>query len=413
MAIRLSQHSWMINTTLKTLNGLQIFYDQLDGFNLIKILLLLGKFFHQMNQETDDSILNEEIQMEFKNNNMRINRADLKEPVIIIAGGTDESVEQEIQTYKNNLIEAFKDFKGTIISGGTKSGISGLAGDIKEKYGEEVRLIGYSPRKIPPKSNVQRDDRFEHRFSNSNDFSVLDVFQYWYDILRSNINPNKIKLIGINGGNIAAIEFRTAIVYGAQVGIIEDSGRSANDLINDPWWSKTIEKQRNRLSKKLFKAIKNTPEDIRNFLTRPFITDIDIENLQKLLIQHIHGVNIYEKDFSLMAKSGDLMSGYLSALQSFSGEIGYGEVPFISAREGVITMTPFSTGDFRVYFFLNKEPSTTLAKKIEDFTKLCEKEISEDFRELRQIRAYTNEEKMSELLAQIFSREILRFFEET
>jgi len=413
MAIRLSQHEWMIGTTLNTLNKLQKFSNRLSGFNLVRTQLLLGMKFHRKDEENKDQELNAAIDLQLKNDSiLRINRDDLQEPIVIIAGGTDESVEQEIQRYKKILIEAFKNFKCTIISGGTTSGISGLAGDIKEAYGNKIRLIGYTPRKIPQESAIKLDDRYEHRFSNAEDFSYLEVLQYWYDILRSRCDPNKVKLIGINGGRISALEFRTAITFGGQVGILGGSGRAATDLINDSWWTETIERANKNRPKKLFKVIKNTSEDISKFLKRPFITDPEIENLRKLLIQHTDGASLYEKNFSPIKMPGDLMSGLLSATQSFSKEIGFGEVPLLSAKQGTITMNPFSTGDYRIFFFLFEKPSVSLEKKISDFTYICEKELGEEFIALQQIKVYKNEKKMAGILSSVFGPEILKFYEE-
>ncbi len=175
MAIRLSQHKWMIETSLNTLNKLQIFSNQLPGYNLVRVLLLLGIRFHHQEKKNEDQELIRSIDQQLKDNStLRINHEDLKEPIVIIAGGTDESVQQHINSYRENLINAFKDFEGTIISGGTTSGISGLAGDIKEQYGERVRLIGYTPRKFPPQSGAKLDERYEHRFSNAED--IIRVF---------------------------------------------------------------------------------------------------------------------------------------------------------------------------------------------------------------------------------------------
>ncbi|MBA7711069.1 hypothetical protein ES703_120021 [subsurface metagenome] len=413
MAIRLSQHKWMIGTTLNTLNKLQNFSSQIPGYNLVRILLLLGMRFHRKEKENEDQELNATIDQQLKDNStLRINHDDLKDPIVIIAGGTDESVEEQMNSYRESLISAFKDFEGTIISGGTTSGISGLAGDIKEEYGDRIRLIGYTPRRFPDEYRVKLDERYEHRFSNAEDFSYLEVLQYWYDILRSGCDPNKIKLIGINGGRISALEFRIAIAFGAQVGIIESSGRAANEIINDSWWNESIETAKKERPKKLFKVVKNTSEDILNFLTRPFITDPDIENFRKLLIHHVDGQSVYEKDFSIIEMPGDLMSGLLSATQSFSKEIGFGEVPILSAKQGTITMTPFNAGDYRVFFFLFERPSDSLEKKISEFTLICENELREEFIALQQIRIYKDEKKMAELLSGVFGPEILKFYEE-
>ena len=53
-------------------------------------------------------------------------------PVVIVAGGCDTRIDKRLGDYRQLLIEAFKDYRGTIISGGTTAGISGLVGDVQE-----------------------------------------------------------------------------------------------------------------------------------------------------------------------------------------------------------------------------------------------------------------------------------------
>ena len=60
--------------------------------------------------------------------------------------------------------------------------------------------------------------------------------QNWIDLLASGINPVNIKLLGINGGDISAAEYRIALALGATVGVIAESGRAAADIAVDPDW---------------------------------------------------------------------------------------------------------------------------------------------------------------------------------
>ena len=58
----------------------------------------------------------------------------LEGPVVIVAGGCDPSIEQQMKAYRDLLVEAFRDFRGTVIGGGTREGISGLVGEVGEVY---------------------------------------------------------------------------------------------------------------------------------------------------------------------------------------------------------------------------------------------------------------------------------------
>ena len=71
------------------------------------------------------------------------------------------------------------------------------------------------------------------------------MFQYWFHILKQKIDPSFIKLIGFNGKYISLLEFQIAVAFGAQVGIIENSGGAASKLINDRLWQSVIPDQVN------------------------------------------------------------------------------------------------------------------------------------------------------------------------
>jgi len=157
-------------------------------------------------------------------------------PVIIVAGGTDKLTKKSLLKYRTLLTEGFYDFTGTIISGGTTAGVCGIVGDVQETYEGAIKTIGYLPGTIPPTTAI--DPRYyEIRKTDGDKFSIKEPLQYWTDILASCIPPSDVKLIGINGGNISAAEYRIALLLGAKVGIIQNSGRAVAELLEDPDWN--------------------------------------------------------------------------------------------------------------------------------------------------------------------------------
>lgn len=158
-----------------------------------------------------------------------------KGPVVIVAGGCDKRVEDKIREYRSLLENAFENFHGTLFSGGTTAGISGLVGDIPLSGKGHIRKIACLPRSIPAWTKIHNE--YGIYYSTGSGFSALETIQIWTDILFSGINPADVKLLGINGGRISAFEFRLAITLGAKVGIIRDSGRSANKIFEDSDWN--------------------------------------------------------------------------------------------------------------------------------------------------------------------------------
>jgi hypothetical protein len=160
-------------------------------------------------------------------------------PVIIIAGGTSADI--QIGEYHRLLLDGFRSFRGTVIGGGTTAGISGLVGGVQAAYPETLSTIGYVPASIP--AGTELDTQYQQvRSTEGKGFSALEPLQYWIDILSSGISPTQVKLIGINGGEISAFEYRLALMLGASVAVIESSGREAMRLFKDPYWgnSKTL-----------------------------------------------------------------------------------------------------------------------------------------------------------------------------
>jgi hypothetical protein len=64
----------------------------------------------------------------------------------------------------------------------------------------------------------------------------LEPLQNWIDLLSAGIAPAEVKLLGINGGTIAAAEYRIAAALGARVALLEKSGREAAKVFADPDW---------------------------------------------------------------------------------------------------------------------------------------------------------------------------------
>jgi ppGpp synthetase/RelA/SpoT-type nucleotidyltranferase len=156
-------------------------------------------------------------------------------PVVIVAGGCDESVRERIAGYHQLLSDAFREFRGTILCGGTTAGISGLVGDLTARYSDRICSVGYLPR-LKPRWAVE-DARYSHILNTDGaDFSPVEPLQNWIDLLAAGIKPSQVRLLGINGGEIAAFEYRLALALGATVGILRESGREAGRLLWDTEW---------------------------------------------------------------------------------------------------------------------------------------------------------------------------------
>jgi hypothetical protein len=166
--------------------------------------------------------------------------AAIRPDVIILAGKGGKLSRKEKDEWIPYLYQLLSGFKGTVISGGTNSGIPGLAGEtavnlfMQEK--KAFNLIGYLPEKLPPgMDRSQGYDQFVT--STANDFSMEDVLNYWVDILFRGIFPKNVQLAGIGGGPLAFSEYRLALALGAKVTLLRNSGGSVKKIGEDPYWS--------------------------------------------------------------------------------------------------------------------------------------------------------------------------------
>ena len=157
-------------------------------------------------------------------------------PVIIIAGGASLMDKTKTETYRDYFGKMLQGFTGTIISGGTTAGIPGLVGEVKAELEKQsaldFSLIAYLPKELP--ANATKSIAYDSFYETDSDhFSVLEILSYWCDIVSSGIHPSDIILVGVEGGDIAAMEYRIALSLGAKVKILANSGRAASEFLED------------------------------------------------------------------------------------------------------------------------------------------------------------------------------------
>ncbi len=160
-------------------------------------------------------------------------------PFVIVAGGCDAYRKEAMKSYEGLLEAAFADFEGTIISGGTKEGISGAVGKLARSSGNRIRAVGYLPKSLPTDGTAHIDTRYDkHRQTDAGEkFTAREPIQNWLDLLATGVYPRDVRVLGINGGDIAGLEYRMAVALGATVGVIQDSGREAERVLVDwPAW---------------------------------------------------------------------------------------------------------------------------------------------------------------------------------
>lgn len=287
----------ILTEQLNSVRKLNVVKDELEGYEWAYRLLLIGMYVRFPSEGVKKELL------DLATKKLRQKAS----PVIILAGGCDMDIDEKIRPYCSMLVNAFEHFQGTVISGGTTIGISKVASDLKRKYGPSVFTIGYVPRSVSSRTSKNFDKtKFNViRRTAGEDFSPLEPLQHWVDLLASGVIADTVKFLGVNGGLIAATEYRIALALGAKVGIIEDSGREADKLLNDKDWS-TV----NNLMR-----LPNDMMTVKVYL-RPSVQAFGNEKMRETMARVVHEAYRGEQvrnvttDDPAMVEWGNLNEGY-------------------------------------------------------------------------------------------------------
>ena len=253
-AIKYSSESWMIATTLKTLSLFDVVREKLPDLSFIEDLLTIGAAYKFGNQKIKD---------EFLKSNTDVLSMEL--PIIILAGSSTISSNESINLFKEKLLKSFPKYTGTLISGGTLGGVCGIVGDLQEKYAKNIKSIGFVPENIP--EEVQIDSRYTQIVKTTgNNFSIRQVITYWKNILQNKIKPEDVKVLGFAGGKISSFEYRLAILLCAQVGLVAESGGSADYLLQNVEWNLALQPDKKNSMLSEIIAVPNTEKGIKKFI---------------------------------------------------------------------------------------------------------------------------------------------------
>lgn len=226
-AIQLSPEAWMAEAALQSLYKLRSVQKQLSGYEWVRQLLMIGLaskfdgFAESLKPLSQDE--------------------KLEVPVILMVGGCGIPTKEMADSYHALMLEAFKNYRGTVISSGLKSGVSGMIGEFGKAY-PGIKTIGYMPKLIP--ADMTKDDGYgefrytckDFRYVEDNGFCALEPLKKWIDIIASGIKPADVRLMGIGGGRLAAFEYRLGLALGAHVALLEGSGFEAAKLSSDDEW---------------------------------------------------------------------------------------------------------------------------------------------------------------------------------
>jgi len=161
----------------------------------------------------------------------------LPKPILIVAGGCHREHEKVIFACEELMRKALDGFTGTIVGGGTDVGIGKLVADaVAHSSTGNPLLMAYLPKPLPDGDALDTRYQLVVNTPDHKQYTPLGPMQTWADLIRCGISPADVRLLGINGGQLSAFEFRLALALGAKAGVVQQSGREAERLLPDPFW---------------------------------------------------------------------------------------------------------------------------------------------------------------------------------
>jgi ppGpp synthetase/RelA/SpoT-type nucleotidyltranferase len=220
----------------KTLKRIRCIREKLPGFAWLERLIMLGLAVKIVKtpRKSYSAELSEKASWNInKNDNGQI-KPHLAESdngsIVIFSGGCADEVQPYVNSFKSIVNRACEKLPRKmnikILSGGTKSGISNIVGDISEISTGRIQAFGYLP-KLLPRGVIEdtNSNRYAQCFSSpGSDFTPLDPMQGWTDIIAAGLDPCMVKLISYGGGEISRSECAIALALGAVVAVVDDRG---------------------------------------------------------------------------------------------------------------------------------------------------------------------------------------------
>ena len=146
-----------------------------------------------------------------------------KENLLIIAGVSSHISDCVRDVFGKAFENSFSLFKGTVISGGTITGIPGCVGEavksVRDRSDCRIDSIGFLPSNIDDTKISKGYDKVIRTFGS--DFSFLEVLEYWKYIEKHKYCLENIRIIGYKGGKISNLEYRLVLALGVITGVFK------------------------------------------------------------------------------------------------------------------------------------------------------------------------------------------------
>jgi ppGpp synthetase/RelA/SpoT-type nucleotidyltranferase len=220
----------VLRRTQATLRHLGCIREKLAGFDWFERLLLLALATLMKDSDARDEL---RAFSSWPAGSTPFNDAD---QVVILSGACASPMQAAVDTLRPHLLRAVKGMRFTLLGGGTRMGISGLAGEVAQHSRGRIRAFGYLPGRLP--AGMVADKSRYHALieSKGTDFTPLEPLQGWTDLAAAGVEPRQVKLLSYAGGRISRVEYAVALALGARVGMIDSRSIPEERRFRNPLW---------------------------------------------------------------------------------------------------------------------------------------------------------------------------------
>lgn len=158
--------------------------------------------------------------------------------IVILSGGCSPEVDPHMPAFGDALSAGVRGLSFVLVSGGTQSGISGIADRIAGESSGAIRAVGYLPKPIFRALADTHQTGHYHRLipADGADFTPMEPLQAWTDLVAAGVDPGRVKLLSYAGKTISKVECTLALALGAKIGVLVNPELPKERQFDDPAW---------------------------------------------------------------------------------------------------------------------------------------------------------------------------------
>ncbi|MCK4305292.1 MAG: sigma 54-interacting transcriptional regulator [Candidatus Eisenbacteria sp.] len=141
-------------------------------------------------------------------------------PAVIVTGGLHGIFEDSASVMRKLLLDGFREFRGTLVSGGTTDEVRSILEHLDQSSDANPRVITYPTVGTVTDGDIEGEE--ERRVASEEDPCLREMLQGWTDVVTSQIQPSNVVLLDLDGYSARALEHAWAHALGARIVVIAD-----------------------------------------------------------------------------------------------------------------------------------------------------------------------------------------------